>query len=191
MANARKALLIDQQDYVAHFALGRLLSMDGDNQAGIRELETSIAINPSFANGYLGLAQVHLFAGHAEKAMTYADMAIRLSPNDPLLWMVLGTKSMIFMLEGDLESALEISEQTCRFPNVQFIPLIGLAALYKMSGRDEDAAVSLAEARRLEPNLTMKYVEDYFGRGDHDAFETVIEAIRSIGLPEGEKSPAN
>jgi TolB-like protein/class 3 adenylate cyclase len=182
LAHARQALLIDQRDYVAHWALGRLHNMDGDHQSAIRELEISVAINPSFAHGYYGLAVVHTFADNPEKALEYADIGIRLSPNDPLRWTVIGHKGMAYALLGEMGPAIDFVEQSCRFPNVQYIPVALLASFYAVANRPEDAAATLEWARRLEPNLSMKQVEDYLGQADNDVFGEFIDALRKAGL---------
>jgi adenylate cyclase len=182
MNNAREALRINQQDYVAHFALGRLLNMNGDNRAAMRELETSIAINPSYVHGYLGLAVVNTFTGDPKVAAEYAEYAFRLSPNDPLLWMTMGAKGVAAALLGDIDTAIDNFEQSCRLPNAQIIPFVLLAACYALAGRDSEAAIALDNARQQEAGLTLKQMQDYFGKADHDMFDVFVEALRKTGL---------
>ena len=63
IAEARAALAVDQRDYFAHFALGRLYVVKGDHQAAAQEIRDALQINPNFAHGYLGLAAVYYWLG--------------------------------------------------------------------------------------------------------------------------------
>lgn len=182
LANARKALSIDQRDYIAHWSLGRLHSVEGDHQSAIREMETSISINPNFAHGYSGLSIALVFAGQPEKAIEYADMAIRLSPHDPQKWIFVGYKGLADGVLGNYEKAIEYMEEACRFPTAQIIPFTVLAALYALTGRDSDAAAAMENARRLDSNLSIKRMDEYFGVADPKIFEAFYEGFRKAGL---------
>ena len=63
ISDASKAIAIDQRDYFAHHALGRLNTLAGDHPAAVRSLETSVGINPNFALGYVGLGEAHVYGG--------------------------------------------------------------------------------------------------------------------------------
>jgi len=56
--NARRAIQLDNRDSWAHFALGRVLSMQRQYDEARFELERAIELNPSFGRAYFGLASV-------------------------------------------------------------------------------------------------------------------------------------
>jgi len=184
IANARRAIAIDRRDYTAHWALGRLHSMEGKHQSAIREMETSIDINPNFAHGYFGLATSYIHAGEPSKAIDYLDMAIRLSPNDPLLWGFFANKGIAYGILQDFDSGIEYLEEACRIPTTAFVPFTMLAALYALAGRLSDAEKSLDQARRLEPSVSMKHMREYWGTADQESFEIYFEGFRKAGLTE-------
>ena len=184
MANARKAIAIDRRDYTAHWALGRLHSLEGDHQSAVRELETSIGINPNFALGYYGLSVAHLFAGQPERSAEYVDIAIRLSPNDPFMWAFVGFKGIAYGVLGDFEKAIEFLEEGCRFPTATFVPYTLRAALYALTDRPADAANSLDQARDLEPTLSLKHMQEIFLTADQKSFEIYFKGFRKAGLTE-------
>ena len=72
MARARKAISIDQRDYIAHWALSRLHNAQGEYQSALSELETAVNINPNFVHAYHGLATVHTHAGRPEKLLEWS-----------------------------------------------------------------------------------------------------------------------
>ena len=184
IANARRAIAIDRRDYTAHWALGRLHNMEGDHQSAIREMETSIDINPNFAHGYFGLATSYIHAGEPSKAIDYLDMAIRLSPNDPLLWGFFANKGIAYGILQDFDNGIECLEEACRIPTTAFVPFTMLAALYALAGRLSDAEKSLDQARRLEPSVSMKHMREYWGTADQESFEIYFEGFRKAGLTE-------
>ena len=60
-----------------------------------------------------------------------------------------------------------------------FIPYVNLAAAYALAGRQDAANTALAEARRLNPNLTIKWLTDHAPK-----FPPLFEGLRMAGLPE-------
>ena len=182
--HANKALSIDSRDYVARLALGRLHNLNGDDASAVRELESCININPNFAHGYYGLASVYALSGQPEKAIEFADIAIRLNPNDPVMWMVLGHKAFAFALLGNFDEAIRLLEQSCQFPSAQFIPFMALASLYAIVGRTKDAAAALEHAKELEPKLSMRKMEEYLENADGKLRDILFDGFQKAGLPE-------
>ena len=60
-----------------------------------------------------------------------------------------------------------------------FIPYADLAAAYALDGRMDEAKSPLAEARRLNPNLTMKWKIAHSPN-----LPKQFEGLRKAGLPE-------
>ena len=182
MAHARKALSIDPRDYFAHWPLGRLHSVNGDHQIAIRELETSVSINPNFAMGYSGLAAAHLWSGHAKEAIIHADMAIRLSPHDPYKHFIVGAKGLAYGVLGDIDKCIACFEECIQFPAAQFLPFAQLAALYAITDRPVDAAAMLDRARSKNPGLSLQHMKNWLGNADEKSFRFMFEGFRKVGL---------
>ena len=80
-----RALAIDPNDYWAHLAKAWVLMAQNRHEEAIVEAERSLALNPSFIDGYDTLCSANNFLGRPDRAIEYADMAIRLSPRDPVI----------------------------------------------------------------------------------------------------------
>ena len=187
IADAGKGIAIDQRDYFAYHALGRLSTMAGDHAAAVRALETCVSINPNFALGYVGLAEAHVYSGDPEKAIAYADTAIRLSPNDPMMWDMLHYKASAYVRLDDFDRAIELFEKVCEFPTVQYVPSATLAALYVIQGREAEGRKALQNARRLEPKLSIAIMKNVYGvSGDRPGSRSqrLLDALRTAGLAE-------
>ncbi len=187
LSDASKAIAIDQRDYFAFHALGRLKSLEGEHPAAVRALESCVSINPNFALGHLGLAVAHVYGGDPKKAIGYADTAIRLSPNDPMMWVMLHYKASAYVRLDDFERAIEIFVKICEYPTVQYVPLATLAALYVIQGRETEGRKALQSALRLEPNLSIGLMRSvYSGLKDRPGARSqrLLDALRTTGLPE-------
>jgi TolB-like protein/DNA-binding SARP family transcriptional activator len=187
IADAGKGIAVDQRNYFAHHALGRLNTIAGDHAAAVRALETCVSINPNFALGYVGLAEAHVYSGDPEKAIGYADMAIRLSPNDPMMWGMLHYKASAYVRLDDFDRAIELFEKVCEYPTVQYVPSTTLAALYVLRGREAEGRKALRNARRLEPKLSIAVMKNVYGvSGDQPGARTqrLLDALRIAGLAE-------
>ena len=187
IADAQHAIAIDRRDYFAQIALGRLNTIARDHRAAMRALETCVDINPNFALGYLGLAEAHVYGGDPNKAIEYADRAIRLSPNDPWMWSMLHYKASAYVRLRDYDRAIEIFEQVCLFPTANYVPFTTLAALYVLVGHETDARKTLESARGLEPNLSIAVMARIYGisgAGRSRRAHRLLDALRKAGLPE-------
>jgi adenylate cyclase len=88
---ARAALERDESSCYAHYILALVAAHDGDLDAAVRAARRAIDLNTNFALGYFALAVGALYRGEPEEALAAVDIALRLSPHDPqvFLWLAL------------------------------------------------------------------------------------------------------
>ena len=82
---AKQAIAIDDKDAMAHCALGRALSSQGDYPAAIAELRTALDLNPSFTLAHLGLGVALQFPGQPAQPVLDSAPPPRLAPLTPVL----------------------------------------------------------------------------------------------------------
>ncbi len=185
--DANRALAIDRRDYFAHHALGRLHTIAGDHPAAVRALETCVNINPNFAQGYVGLAEAHVYGGDPRQAIDYCDRAFRLSPNDPLAWDMQHYKASAYIRMNEFDLAIETFERVCEYPTVQFVPPATLAALYVIQGREAEGQRALDQALKLEPKLTIDIMKKVYGVDEERAgsrTQRLLDGLRALGVAE-------
>ena len=176
-------------DAMAHFVKGEILRAGGRNvEAAVGEYEAAIAINPSLApaHGALGAAKIRV--GRSAEAFAPLQMAIQLSPRDPLL-------STWYFYIGHAHSHLGHHEEAidwCR-RSIAVQPLwiayADLAAAHALTGHEREAHAAVAELRRLRPNYTVtEWLQDGKGWSDNAVFlaefQRIAEGLRKAGLPE-------
>ena len=176
-------------DAMAHFVKGEILRAGGRNvEAAVGEYEAAIAINPSLApaHGALGAAKIRV--GRSAEAFAPLQMAIQLSPRDPLLstWYFYIGHAHSHL--GQYEGAIDWCGRSIAVQPL-WIAYADLAAAHALTGHEREAHAAVAELRRLRPNYTVtEWLQDGKGWSDNAVFlaefQRIAEGLRKAGLPE-------
>ncbi len=113
---AGRALLADSQNPAAHWAMGRALWLSGEAAEAARALEQPVHLSPNFARGHYAVAFVHSQAGDPDAAIASSDHSRLLSPCDPLLFGMLGARTMALVRLGRFEEVAEWGMMAPRAP---------------------------------------------------------------------------
>jgi tetratricopeptide (TPR) repeat protein len=114
-----------------------------------------------------------------EEAITHIKQAFRLSPRDPLSgwWHVNVGLSELCL--GRADAAAEEIRRAIDGGYRPYLPCAFLAAIEANRGNDAEAQSALAEARRLNPKLTVKWFAESI-----PSRPIVLDGLRNAGLPE-------
>jgi DNA-binding SARP family transcriptional activator len=151
-ASAGQSLMADNRDPAAHWAMGRALWLRGSHQQSLSELETAIDLSPNFALGHYTLAFVHSQAGDPRAAVEFSDHSRQLSPFDPLLFAMLGTRAMGLVRLGRFDEAADWGVQAAARPNAHAHIAAIAAYSLALAGRLDEARAQLASIRRARPH---------------------------------------
>ncbi|MFQ3458490.1 tetratricopeptide repeat protein [Bradyrhizobium sp. UFLA01-814] len=176
-------------DAMAHFVKGEIQRARGRNvEAAVGEYQEAIAINPSLAPAHGSLRAAKIRVGRSAEAFAPLQMAIQLSPRDPLL-------STWYFYIGHAHSHLGQYDEAidwCR-RSITLSPFwicyADLAAANALTGHEREAHAAVAELRRLKPNYTVTdWLQDGKGWSDNVTFlaefQRIAEGLRMAGLPE-------
>jgi TolB-like protein len=72
-AAAGQAVVVDDRDPAAHWAMGRALWLRGQQEESLAELDKAVDLSPNFALGHYTLAFVHSQSGDARAAIRSSD----------------------------------------------------------------------------------------------------------------------
>ena len=104
---------------------------------------------------------------------------MRLSPRDPNIGLChVGVGDPELGL-GHFDAAIDEYHKAIDAGLRNFIPYVDLAAAYALEDKMDDAKTALAEARRLNPKLTIKWM-----RVHAPNLPPLFEGLRKAGLPE-------
>jgi TolB-like protein len=155
---AGRGLIVDEHDPAAHWAMGRALWLSGRHDDAVGELRQSVDLSPNFALGHYTLAFVQSQSGDPLAAIKAADHSRLLSPFDPLLFGMLGSKAMAHVRLRQFDEAVAWSAKAAMQPNAHVLILAIAAFCHALAGRIEKARAYAAAIRRARPGFT---VDDY------------------------------
>ena len=182
---AERAVSLDSNEPLAHFALGRGNIFSGEVEMGLGEMQTAIAINPNFARGHYGLGWAYYYgAGQSEQALPHFDAALRLSPRDPMRWYPLMVKGTALRSLGRHDEAIAHCRQACQFPETSFAPRMYLAAALAEAGQMSEAQTAVGKAIQLEPALSISFTRSHYVGAHETYMKSLLGSLRKAGLPE-------
>jgi tetratricopeptide (TPR) repeat protein len=142
--------------------------------------ETEVALDPNSAYGYSAMGRAEALLGRCEQSIAHTKQAFALSPRDPYsgVWYLhLGYAEFC---RGRLDAAIEQLKRAIVSGYPIYVTYAFLAGAEAAKGNDAEAKSALAEARRLNPQLTIKW----FAENVTWAEPIIIDGLRKAGLPE-------
>ena len=164
----------------AGFCIGLV---DHDYGTAMNAIDHALALTGS-SIWALGSGAVILgHAGATERAIEYAERAIRVSPFDPEIFHPYVGLAIAHCAAGDWEAAIAACGGATK-ANPRFsLPFVLQAAALSMLGRIEEAKSVASRVPELEPGFTVSgFIRAHTGRAD--IWEPIGDALRRIGLPE-------
>ncbi len=172
-----KAIAISPGYAFAYYAKSQVLFQTRQLPESLEAAQTAVALDANAAYGYyaMGLAEGPL--GRCEQSIAHIKQAFALSPRDPLgglfHWVLGGSEAWC----GQLDAAIAEFRRAIDTGYRTFLPYALLAGAEAAKGNDAEAKLALAEARRLNPQLTIKSFA-------YPSPPIVLDGLRKVGLPE-------
>ena len=182
--HAEAAIAHGRGDASALAFAGFVLGMDKhDRAAALTAFEAALAASPSSAITYALGSLIFAWGGEAERAIEWADCALRLSPLDPHRNTAFVASSVGHFHRGEYEAAAAASRKAVQAaPGFSICHLTLAAALAKL-GQLEDARAAAARVLELQP--TFRSSEQLTGVGCPSGLSaSLTEAYRTAGLPD-------
>jgi TolB-like protein/DNA-binding winged helix-turn-helix (wHTH) protein len=151
---AARGLELDALDPFVNFTMGRTYWLDGDLETSLGWLERATQISPSFAQGIYARAWTEAMAGRPAESKEHVDLAMRLSPLDPLHYAMVATRGFAHMLAGEDAEAARWAERGARSPGAHVLIAMVAAVAHALRGDATQAASWAANVRERSPELT-------------------------------------
>ncbi len=179
----RDAVAADERDAEGHFALGRILYLRREHDASIAEFETAVAYNPSLAHAHLGLGTALVYSGICDRAIESLDRAQRLSPHDPLLWIINVVQVLALLGARRLDEAEAAARLSTRQPTAAVTAYFILAATLGQLGKQAEAADAMADVLAMKPDIDAGYISQILPFKNPDDLAYIIEGLHKAGMP--------
>jgi len=176
----QKALVLDDTYAEAHGLLGFLYSMTRQHDKAVALAEKALALDPNSAECHYRLGKILVFNGRWEESIPEYKKAIRLNPIPPntYLWSL----GLSYGWTGQYEEAITWCKKAILQEPNSSLAHIMMAAVYGLSGREEEARAAAAEILRINPKFSLEKLAKsctYRGKGD---CERLFGALRKTGL---------
>jgi TolB-like protein/Tfp pilus assembly protein PilF len=183
---AKQAVLLDDRDAVAHFALGRAYVVRQQYDAALEELETSISLNPNLAQAHCGLGDALTYSERLDDALRHFDEAIRLSPRDPYRWGFMNYRSIAHLFRGEYEEAAKWAKKALGVPIAQYVANANLVAALGHLDCPEETRAAVEELFRKKPEFSCRFAKKHhlFYIKSEEQKERYVNGLRRAGIPE-------
>jgi TolB-like protein len=182
--HATIAIANGQDDALAMTFAGFSIGMDAhDRAAAFTAFESALAISPSTAQAYIFGSVILGWTGEAERAIEWAEQAMRLSPLDPWTWSTFHALTLGHFHRGRYDEAVKAAHKAVQGNPGHSISSMLLAAALVKAGRLDDAKVAAARVLELQPQF--RYSRQFAGVDCAPALAASLgEALREVALPE-------
>jgi TolB-like protein/Tfp pilus assembly protein PilF len=182
LALAEQSLDLDPRNPRGHYAYGRACMLKGNSDASFDALETSILLEPSFAQGYYSLGFAQSQAGDPEEAIRNLQRADRLSPIDPLQFAFLASQALCHIRLGRFDDAATYAVRATGKPHAHAHTYTTAAVACMLTGQEEEARAHAEEIRKRNPDYTAQSFLIGFPNFAERDRETIMAALRDLGF---------
>jgi adenylate cyclase len=177
---AERSLALDNTNAHTVALMGHMSLLKRQHEKAIAEGERSISLAPNASNTYMLLATTLRFSGRAAEAIPLFKKAIRLEPYTPAtLYYQLG---MAYNFTGQYDEAIAVLKKALKRTPDHLLSLLGLTIAYSLADRMKEARATAAEVLRVNPKLSVAYLEKKAPYKHKADLELSMGAMRKAGL---------
>jgi TolB-like protein/DNA-binding winged helix-turn-helix (wHTH) protein len=179
---AERGLELDPLDPFVNFTMGRSYWLEGNLDNSLSWLERATSVSPNYAQGIYALAWTEALAGRALEGRQHVDLAMRLSPIDPLYYAMLGTRAFTHMVLGEDKEAADWAERAARSPGAHVLIAMIAAVAQSLNDEPERAATWAANVRERNCALTRDDFCRAFPMKSEPMRARVLQALVRLGF---------
>ena len=142
-------------------------------------VDAGLAIDPNAAALLAFRGNGEDYLRRFEQARSDIQQAMRLSPRDPAMSQWFNLRADTELGLGRFDEALEDAKNAVDGGYHVFYAYLNLAAAAAFKGEMDEAKAAMAEARRLNPNLSVKWLLHH-----KPVLQFAFDGLRKAGLPE-------
>lgn len=182
---ARQAIELGRDDATALSNGGNVLDfVVRDFHAGAHFIDRARMLNPNLASAWWASGWVRVHLGDPETAIGHFAQAMRLSPLDPMMFLMqTGTAFAHYFAGSSDEAALWAERAWCEKPNWLWTLRIA-AASNALACHLDRTQKAVARLRELDPDFRVSSVKSLARLSRPEDFARFEDGLRKAGLPE-------
>ena len=179
LGTADRAIALDHDNIQAYLAKSYYLLISSRPIEALRAANAGLAIDPNYATLLATRSIVETYLHQFEQAKSDVQRAMRLSPRDPALSQWRNHLADAEIGLGHFDAAMDECNKAIDGGYRVFYSYLNLAVAHGFKGDQDEARAALAEARRLNPKLSIKWLTEH-----KPVLQPAFEVLRKAGLPE-------
>ena len=179
LGQADRSIALARDNMHAYSAKSMYLATSLRPNDGVRVADAGLVINPNYASLYAIRGNAETYLRQFEQARSDVEQAMRLSPRDQRIGLWHNFMAGAELGLGHFDAAIDEANKAIDAGWRSFYSYQYLAAAHALKGDIEQAKAPLAEARRLNPKLSVKWL-----LGTEPFLQPAFDALRKAGLPE-------
>jgi TolB-like protein/Flp pilus assembly protein TadD len=181
-AMALQAIQNAPEDPWTYFAAGYVHMVARNFDAAIAALNEAVVLNPSLAFAHLIIGSTYGYGGFPDDGLHHLALAERMSPHDFTQPAIYSTSGLCHLIAGRYDQAIDSERRA-----IQLRPHFGtawrtLSAAAGLAGDLEIGRQALAQCRRLQPSLSLDWIEKYHPIVRKPDRERYLAGLRAVGL---------
>lgn len=150
---AETALEHDPFDPFSNLTMGRSYWLVRDLESSIPWLDRANTLNPNYAQGRYARAFTDPMLGEGFSGQQHADMAMALSPLDPLLYAMCASRAFSHLVRRDYEQGALWADRAARSPGAHVLITTIASMAHGLSGDDARAREYAAITHTRDPKI--------------------------------------
>ena len=176
---ADRAIVLDRDNIHAYRVKGQYLAVSGRPEDAVRALDAGLAVDPNAAGLLAMRSSPKDYLRRFEEAKSDIQQAMLLSPRDPAMSQWFNLRADTELGLGRFDEALEDVKKAVDGGYRNIYSYINLAATHALKGELDEAKAAMAEARRLKPDLSIKWLMKH-----KPVLQFAFDGLRKSGMPE-------
>jgi TolB-like protein len=177
-----RAITEDPRDPTAHAAVGAAYLLKGDVRAGFDSTRRAVELNPSMPEAWLWHGWAQLMSGDPDGCVASNMTAQRLNPQGDAASVAWDNMAMCYWETGRYDASLDAARHLIAARPDYWWGQVDLALNAVSLGHIDEAHAAIAEARRLQPGLSIAQIQRSFGVSRPEADARRNAALRQAGL---------
>ena len=180
--HAEEAMSLDPLDPFCNLIYGRAKWLSGDAEDGLIWVDRSLQLNPNYAFGYYNNATLNTVLCNSDLADQNVDRALTLSPLDPHLQSMFGTRALAAWIGDDLEAAYSYAVRAMKSPNPHLYVFIIAAAIHAHRGELEEAQECVDAIHAKKVRFGTKEFLTHFNLRRKDKLSHLVSTLNGLGI---------
>ena len=179
LGQANRAINLAPNDPRAYFQKAFYLEVSGRPSEAIGSADAGLAHYSNSPYLYSARAVAENSLGRYEQAKADLERAMHISPRDPIIGLWHENFGDAEINLGRFDAAISEYRKALDMGIQAYFVHTNLAAAYALDGKMDEAKAELAEARRLNPAITVEWMKEHSPN-----LPAVFDGLRKAGLPE-------